>query len=218
MLVPDWELLSWIAAVFGLPVATWLGLRQLKVSNAVSVLAALVVLLGVLVVGYAFPRSTQPGGQDQGQGSNENPPQPQPIDQPSKPENTGPRCAVGYRETPHAPVELKPCISRTGNQLEISTEVVSTAAGEVTVWLWLYDAKAEYRSENLLHRCSLAFNAAQQTQRCVFSATPDRPGLYDVATHAELTSQADDVPRAWGEPLVEFTGTQSGYPMAWPPQ
>lgn len=226
MRLPDWEALSLIAAVVGLAVTTWLGLRQLKVSRSTATFASISVFLAVVVLGYAFPKldGTNPEDQpvpssDQALPTNEQtvPTSDQAAPTSSQDVPTTPQCRSDYVDTPHAPVKMRPCITLVGDRLKISAEVVSEEEAEVVVWVWLYDSDAQYRPEYSVKSCVYSFDTAGETKRCEKAVTPDRSGRYQAAMAAELAESAGERPRDWDEPLTEFTGTQNGTAIPWSP-
>ncbi|KEI43602.1 hypothetical protein GU90_14795 [Saccharopolyspora rectivirgula] len=226
MKLPGLEAVSWIAAIVGLPLTTWLGLRQLKVSQSTATFASLSVFLLVVLLSYAFPSteeeenpedpSAPPSGQALPPGEQDTQTRDPGTPTSDQDAPSTPLCRSDYVATPHAPVEVKPCIALVDDQLEISTEVVSEEPAEVVVWVWLYDPGAQYRSDQSLRRCEITFTAANQTKWCRDVVTPDQPGRYVTATTTQYADRAGEEPREWDKPPTEFTGTQSGTAIRWP--
>ena len=141
MKLPGLEAVSWIAAIVGLPLTTWLGLRQLKVSQSTATFASLSVFLLVVLLSYAFPSteeeenpedlSAPPSGQALPPGEQDTQTRDPGTPTSDQDAPSTPLCRSDYVATPHAPVEVKPCIALVDDQLEISTEVVSEEPAEV---------------------------------------------------------------------------------------
>lgn len=102
----------------------------------------------------------------------------------------------GFLQSEHAPVQLQPCVLAVRDGIQVTTQIIATAPGSTTIFVWLYNYEGKYPLEDTLHRCPLVFTSVGEVGQCgPFVSRPDRPGKYMASTSA--TTDGNNHPSEW---------------------